>query len=305
VPPLGGAGGARAIDAGPGKEGGDSCAQPSCPGTPVYAATQAGTGACAGKTLGQVIAAVYQLRPDLADIRTIVSDSPEGTGDGKLIYAFAGADGFKLVFQRGDGDCPAGCINNEYWYFATGATCEPQSVGHYGLTFDSTGNCFKVVGEPPWSLPRGKIDPTVVCGADNHAQNISGDYAVHGTGMRVACTAKLGAEPSVPVDTKLGLTVAQTAGDLTHGTVTFTGTGDARIDGIALDAKFTRRRFTAERSKSNLPAMCIDEENLAVTLDLETDQPGRFAYTEVRSPGCPPSQDYCKGGLWLELTVVK
>ena len=40
--------------------------------------------------------------------------------DGSRIHAFQSPDGgFSLVFLRGSGDCPSGCIERRYWYFET------------------------------------------------------------------------------------------------------------------------------------------------------------------------------------------
>ena len=103
----------------------------------------------------------------------------------------------------------------------------------------------------------------------------------------------------------LTVTVAQTAGDLAHGTVMVQGTGEPRIDGQPLPATFTRRRFMASREVSNLPAMCIDQHQIGVTLDLEGVAPGRLTFTEVRSLACPPGDTYCKGFLGLDLTLQK
>ena len=51
-----------------------TCNQPPVeapPGPPVVDAQTAGSGACAARTLGQVLQAVYALQPDLADITAI------------------------------------------------------------------------------------------------------------------------------------------------------------------------------------------------------------------------------------------
>jgi hypothetical protein len=134
------------------------------PGTPIDDPTATGAGACAGRTLQSVIAAVKTLQPSLGDIERI---RPNGsTSDGDFIYAYAKVDGgFALVFQRGSGDCPAGCLAHEYWYFDTDDTCSPRQSGYYSAGW-STKNCIAVEGTPLWNEPPAP-DPVYVCDADN------------------------------------------------------------------------------------------------------------------------------------------
>jgi hypothetical protein len=158
-------------------------------------------------------------------------------------------------------------------------------------------------GKPMWGRPRAP-DPAVVCGADNAPAPVSGVYKFNGAGTRVACTEKAGAEPQMSVAFALTLSVAQAAGDPTRGTVTLQGTGHPLIDGQPIPATFTRRRFTAAREVSNLPAMCIDQHTIQIRHDFESELPGRLDFFEVRSLNCPPSQDpYCKGAIGLDLAL--
>ena len=51
-------------------------------------------------------------------------------GDGPNVYARQTDFGFSYLFRYARGDCPAGCIHNEYWYFV----CEesgPTFIGHW------------------------------------------------------------------------------------------------------------------------------------------------------------------------------
>jgi hypothetical protein len=110
-----------------------------------------GTGACTTSTLDDVLKAIAQQLPALADITRLYS--PDLGGDGNLIYAFAKPDGFRVVVKRGSGDCPAGCIDNEYWYFETTADCQVAQRGHYTRAFNSSGNCYQLTDAPLWGLP--------------------------------------------------------------------------------------------------------------------------------------------------------
>lgn len=269
------------------------------PGPPTYDLTLHGQGPCSGSSLEQTIAAVHKEWPELADIKVLHTNDPNRVGDGSFIYAFALESGFALVFKRGGGDCPAGCTDNEYWYFATDAACAPLQVGHFKAAW-GTGACLATSGTALWGLPRAP-DPAVVCGADNSPTDISGVYSLTGVGTRLACTEKAAAEPQMSVTVSLTLTVAQSVGDLAHGTVTVQGTGHPLIDGHPIAATFTRRRFAALSEVSNLPATCINQHTTRIDLDLESGTPGRLQFMETRSLDCPPSQNYCKGQLDLQL----
>jgi len=276
---------------------------PSVPGAPVTQPAVGGLGACAGKTLGQVIAAVHQQMPTLADITVIEGMDPNLGGDGNRIYAFAHDDGFRLIFKRGSGDCPSGCIDNEYWYFATDERCVPAPAGHYASAYTNPGNCFKVEGAPLWGRPR-PIDPAVVCGADNSPQNITGTYKLTGTGTRTACTEKAAGQPQERVSLALTVVVFQMPGDLSQGTVTVVGTGNARLDGVPMPGKFTRRRVSASRD-GNGASMCLDQTQAGVELDLENGTTGTLKFFEARALSCPPGDPICKGQLDLQLTLAK
>jgi hypothetical protein len=270
-------------------------------GSPVRTLSARGPGACAARTLAEVIAAVHQQMPALADIQVLDALKPE-LGDGNRIYAFTHPGGFRLIFKRGDGDCPGGCIDNYYWYFETDAACAPVLVGQYARVYTSPGNCYTVTGKIIWGFPHA-VDPKAVCGADNSPQNITGTYPLHGEGIRTECTAKKGDEPTMKVALDVQVVVFQMPGNLAQGTATVTGTGNPRIDGVPLPATFERRRLTATREVSNLPAMCPDQHNTSLELDLEAGTTGKLIFFESRTIGaCPPSQDYCKGELRLDLT---
>lgn len=272
-------------------------------GTPVTSRSTPGVGSCARRTLADVIAAVHQLNPALADITILEGMDPNLSGDGNRIFAFAHDKGFRLVFKRGAGDCPAGCIDNRYWYFATDESCNVVAMGSYSRTFSSQGNCFTVEGTPLWGIPQ-PLDPAHQCGADNRPQNIAGTYRFRAAGLRQPCSQKGGNEEKVTLE--LTVVLGQTPADLSKGTVTIQGTGNPRLDGVSLPATFSRRRLAVRHKTSNLPAMCIDETETMLDLDLEvTPAGGKLSFFEVRAEMCPPSQDYCKGLMTLDLTAAK
>ncbi len=269
------------------------------PGPAIFDAKTVGTGPCAGKTLQAVIDAVGVLQPSLADIQRI---RPSGlTIDGDFIYAFAKADGgFALAFKRGRGDCPSGCLADEYWYFETDATCAPRQSGHYSSGW-STKNCVAVEGTRLWNVPRAP-DPIYVCGADNSAQDVTGTYVVKADGDSTACTAAKGSEPRVPKSMTLQMIIAQDTQDPAKGTVTFTGTGHTGIDGHAIPATFSRRRFTASEKIDDQPSTCPGQTTLSAAFDFEGMAVSELRFSEWHTLDCPGS-DRCKGFINLKLSL--
>ncbi|UCB53125.1 MAG: hypothetical protein JSV10_03320 [Candidatus Zixiibacteriota bacterium] len=51
-------------------------------------------------------------------------------GDGPNVHPRQTMGGLTYLFRNGWGDCPAGCINNEYWYFVLEAN-DPVFVGYW------------------------------------------------------------------------------------------------------------------------------------------------------------------------------
>ncbi|MBI2391996.1 MAG: hypothetical protein HYV09_20560 [Deltaproteobacteria bacterium] len=148
-------------DVGPSDGGPVTCPKPKAvapPGPRLTAETAKGSGVCAGRTLGQAIDAAYAAMPSLKDI-TVLYDPEKVMSDGSFVHAFQKPDGgFAIVFKRGGGDCPAGCTENEYWYFETDAACATKQVGHYLPTWGS--GCVNVVGAPLGARRRRSIRPT-------------------------------------------------------------------------------------------------------------------------------------------------
>jgi hypothetical protein len=122
-------GGASAVHASGGSGGVVNCGTNSTPSTPLTSRSATGEGVCAGVTVASFLSAIYAQRTDLKDISALYSGM--GT-DGSYVYAYMTDCGsLRMVLKRGSGDCAAGCINNEYWYFDSDASCQPVLVGHY------------------------------------------------------------------------------------------------------------------------------------------------------------------------------
>ena len=69
------------------------------------------------------------------------------------LYAFTSSAGYELVFATGVGDCEAGCIDHDYYYFETDESCQPVAAGEYRLIYSTSYNCYYVVGAPRWGIP--------------------------------------------------------------------------------------------------------------------------------------------------------
>ena len=206
--------------------------------------------------------------------------------------------GFAVVLYRGGGDCPAGCTEHEYWYFGTDASCAPVQAGHYLPTdgYSDGGGCLQMDGAPMWATPPPP-DPTTVCGQSPPVEDISGTYQLCATGDYFRCATQ-GGDPPVAIPGALTMIVAQDAADPTKGTVTVNGTGYALVDGVALDAAFKMRRFTASRHYSNLPSKCPKEWTVFASYDFDGyDAPGKLGWFENRGVDCSNGSEVneCKG----------
>lgn len=284
-----------------GKDGGGACPEQeplvSPPGPPVTSRDATGAGPCAGTTLGEVIDAIHDAHPELSDISEVFGSKPYQS-DGSFVIAYSLPDGgFAAVFKRGGGDCPAGCTENEYWYFETGDTCSVVQSGHYHPTWQS--DCLAVDGAPMWATP-WPPDPADVCGGvPPPVEDISGTYEVCANGQFVACTEKAGDEPAQSISTRLTLAVKQDPVDLSKGTVVVTGTGVQWIDGMEIEAEFEMRRFTAEKRFSKATSSCVEEWSVSVSYDFDGRKiPGEIGWFEFRDLNCGDGgggNPYCKG----------
>jgi hypothetical protein len=273
---------------------GPTATNATAPGKYVTASTSPGSGPCAGVTLAALLDKIRALHSTFADITAVYNPATTG-GDGSFIYPYVRSDGgFDIVFKRGSGDCPAGCTDNAYEYFATDATCTPVDVGHYHATWGA-GNCLTVDGAAMWNHPTPP-DPLTVCGQDNAPVDLHGTYLLHATGQRTPCTAT--AAKAAAIDTTVMVLVEQSAKDLASGFVTFSGTGHALVDGVRLPARFQRRRFDASSQSSNAPNLCPREQSVTSRFDFENYQPGGIDVTESGNDACA----VCKGSMSLTLT---
>lgn len=270
-----------------------------------------GAGPCAGVDLDSVIQKIHDDNPELSDIEDIFDPSLELDGDGSFIYAYRAQDkGFDIVLKRGQGDCPSGCIDNEYWYFETDESCYPVEVGHYHPTNGAEG-CIEQDGKPMWGQPPNP-DPALVCGEDQSAQDISGEYRFKATGLISPClTSKeykeyKDSKDSDDTSITVSISITQDKDVLENGTVIVSGIGNPLIDNRPLTASFARRRFSAIEEEDNLPSKCPSEHHLSVSFDFEGFEDGQIRLQEIDTPDCDNApNDYCKGAINLSIELLE
>jgi hypothetical protein len=102
-------------------------------------------------TADDAIRAVQSQYPAVADI----SDMPDTTiGKSEDIHVQPQENGWRLIFWRGWGDCPAGCINSHYWYFIVSTDGAIELVGEYERVYEPRLSTYRETGEPMWGIPR-------------------------------------------------------------------------------------------------------------------------------------------------------
>ncbi len=127
-----GTGGATA-----GHSGGSSSVLVNCGTNPMRTlltkSSATGTGACANVTVATFLLAIHALNPQMPGVATLSTcpDSSGIIGVSSGVYAYRTACGsLQIVIWQGSGDCPSGCIDNEYWYFDSDTNCQPVQVRH-------------------------------------------------------------------------------------------------------------------------------------------------------------------------------
>jgi hypothetical protein len=114
--------------------------------------TSAPTSAPSGfSSVDEAIALAQKQFPELRDIKR----TPAGTiGASSDIIVQERTDGWNMIFWQGSGDCPAGCINNHYWYVSADKSGKLALVGEFIREFDAGTNAMKARGAPMWGVPR-------------------------------------------------------------------------------------------------------------------------------------------------------
>lgn len=94
------------------------------------------------------------IKARFAEVAKIQKKAPGTIGGSTDITSIVRADGWDLIFWEGSGDCPAGCINNHYYYFSAKKDGGVTKVGEYVRLFNSDKNAFDTTGAPMWGVPK-------------------------------------------------------------------------------------------------------------------------------------------------------
>lgn len=102
-------------------------------------------------TAEDAILAVKSEYPSVVDISDTADDVIGKSND---IYILPHDDDWRLIFWKGWGDCPAGCLNSHYWYFCVTTDGAIELVGEYERVYEPRINSSVETGEPLWGIPR-------------------------------------------------------------------------------------------------------------------------------------------------------
>lgn len=96
---------------------------------------------------------VAKLYAGFPGVRWAEMDGAFYMGDNWPVKVLQNGSGWRVVFHHGWGDCMAGCINNEYWFFSY-ESGQAREDGYYRKVFDGAGNRYVETGAMPWPLPK-------------------------------------------------------------------------------------------------------------------------------------------------------
>jgi hypothetical protein len=152
---------------------------------------------------------------------------------------------------------------------------------------------------PKWGIPPA-APPETICGESMAPQDLSGDHVIYLCGESSQCSTS--DSKATPLPEVVSLHITQDPADLAHGTVTLSGTGEPLLDGRELSATFERRRFHVEEHVTNVPATCLESQDLVLDYDFEGFGPQHLSFIVVATPDCDANPgDYCKGGIEADL----
>lgn len=268
---------------------------------PVRSPEAYGGGECSNTRLDQFIARAQEARPELRGIDL----PPSGVfGGSATASAYLEPDGrFQVVFRRGDGDCVAGCIDNEYWYFDSGPGCAPEQVGYYSSIDDNAGNCFHESGMALWGEPHMR-DPQYVCGADLKPQNLAGRYPLHARGVLQPCARSGEKLAPMSIDKTITLEITQDSAQPGKGTVTLHDLGHPLLDERKLPATIVRRKVSVQGPLDAAASSCPGQSQLDLVYDFEDLAGRQLRLTQVESPDCSKPEEICKGFVELGLSEI-
>lgn len=99
-------------------------------------------------------AAIAAVKAKFAEVAKIQKAGAGVIGASTNITVLERPDGWDLAFLEGSGDCPAGCINNHYYYFSVKKDGRVNKVGEYSSSYVFLTNSFETSGTPMWGIPK-------------------------------------------------------------------------------------------------------------------------------------------------------
>ena len=67
-----------------------------------------------------------------------------------LIGCFGRGDRWDVVIWHGEGDCPAGCIDNYYYYYSAWRNGRVEKAGEFSRVLNRASNSYVERGTPLW-----------------------------------------------------------------------------------------------------------------------------------------------------------
>ena len=129
----------------------ETTSAPPAGATPVPSETGSAATPTPHASSDEAIRLVQQKFPELRSIQRMPSGSIGASTD---IIVQDRPGGWNIIFWQGSGDCPAGCINNHYWYLSVDKSGSVTMAGEFVREFDSASNVVKTRGVPMWGVPR-------------------------------------------------------------------------------------------------------------------------------------------------------
>lgn len=275
-----------------------------------------GPGDCASTTLANTLDVIRDRFADVRQIREFRPSGPRGVtlnagpatrvgdavppADGTSSFVTAKMDehSFGVTFFRGERCRGDQCLDREFWYFETGANCQPRWVGHHHAVDQIGGlhgTCVDVEGKALWGFP-AVLSPRSRCDADWSAQNISGTRKALSLDPGGTCGSKDGA--FVPVE----ITIRQGT-DLSKGEISVNGTGIPFFEGRYFSGTVERQGLTADIDEP-LANACGASRQFKIRIDLEEPSinglPGGFGFIDISDTvtrSCPNGPSGCRASL--------
>lgn len=131
-----------------------SCSSPQALPTPTPTSATGPISTPTPALVSSAEVAISLVKSRFAEVAKIQRAASGSIGGSQNIIVFEHPDGWDIAFWQGEGDCPAGCINNRYWYFSVMQDGRVSKAGEYVRSFNSQKNEFDVSGAPMWGVPK-------------------------------------------------------------------------------------------------------------------------------------------------------